>query len=166
MTPLHDAASNGSLEVVELLLDRGASAIAKDLQGQAPLHVLQQWRETVSLDPIRQSHYETLLQRMQRVFDSSGRTNVEVKTIAFSTKFQIKKPGPGLLFSNEFRNQDGMYLVGLGKMGKQGAGEGGRSVPAVAKKEKHQSRYPTSGFSAPASGRRRFGPRAAVHVEN
>lgn len=94
MTPLHDAASNGSLEVIELLLNRGASVIAKDLQGKAPLHVLQQWRDTVSLDPIQQSYYETLLKRMQKVFDSSGRTNHEV-----SYRFSSKQFQAGFLFS-------------------------------------------------------------------
>lgn len=48
VTPLHDAAAAGNLEVVELLLDRGAAALANTDDGNTQLFELQKWYQRIN----------------------------------------------------------------------------------------------------------------------
>lgn len=73
MTPLHDAASNGNLDVIQLLLNAGASAVAKNYSGEMPLHVLKKWRERAhNLDPVEQSLYDDLVERLSKDMEKLG----------------------------------------------------------------------------------------------
>ncbi|GJQ70821.1 hypothetical protein Trydic_g748 [Trypoxylus dichotomus] len=73
VTPLHDAAANGHLEIVEYLIDKGASLIAKKDNGETALHCLENWRKSVeNIDPITQTHYQSISKRMIEALERSG----------------------------------------------------------------------------------------------
>lgn len=71
MTPLHDACCNGHLDVIEYLLDCNASAVTQNDSGETPLQVLKTYRENVKLDPIKQTHYETIVARMTTILQKA-----------------------------------------------------------------------------------------------
>lgn len=72
VTPLHDACGNGVLEVVEMLLDRGANATLKTDLNSTPLQLLDEWRRSRLLEPIEQTYYETIRNRLVQKLDKAG----------------------------------------------------------------------------------------------
>lgn len=50
-TPLHDAASNGHLKLIKLLVERGADIHAKNSKGKTPLDVASSAIEPYLLNP-------------------------------------------------------------------------------------------------------------------
>lgn len=70
---MYDAASNGHLEIVELLLDRGASAIIKTDEGDTALNILKDWYKknhlTRAEDVIL---YQSLITRMTEILERAG----------------------------------------------------------------------------------------------
>lgn len=72
LTPLHDACANGVLEVVEVLLDRGANATLKTDLNKTPLQLLGEWRRNRLLDPVDQTFYETIRNRLIQKLEKAG----------------------------------------------------------------------------------------------
>lgn len=73
VTPLHDAAVNGHLEIVEYLMNNGASLISKKDNGETPLHCLQSWRESAqNITAASQTYYELISRRMMEALERSG----------------------------------------------------------------------------------------------
>lgn len=72
ITPMHDAASNGFLAIVELLLDNGASPSIKNDHGATVLDFIKFWRKTEQLNPTEQIFYETVCARLHKNLDTVG----------------------------------------------------------------------------------------------
>lgn len=81
VTPLYDAASNGHLRIVELLLDRGASAIIKTDEGDTPLNIIKEWYKKKSLSGEDMRLYQSLVSRMTEIMQRAGQ-----KVLAITTK--------------------------------------------------------------------------------
>ena len=71
ITPLYDAASNGHLDVVQLLLEKGAIPTLKTDFGETPLHVLQKWRTGTILTKDEEIMYNNICNRIQNSERSS-----------------------------------------------------------------------------------------------
>lgn len=69
---MHDAASNGFLEIIELLLDNGASPSIKNDRGETVLDFLRIWRKREELNPTEQIFYETICTRLHKNLDRIG----------------------------------------------------------------------------------------------
>lgn len=76
ITPLYDAASNGHLEVVQLLLDRGAIPSLKTDFGETPLHVLQKWRTQTILTKEEETLYNNICNKIHSYIDKSNTGDV------------------------------------------------------------------------------------------
>lgn len=72
ITPLYDACSNGYLDVVELLLERGANATLKTDFGDTTLNVLDKWRNTVELNHYEQLQYERIRSKLYDQLNKAG----------------------------------------------------------------------------------------------
>lgn len=72
ITPICDAAFNGHLDVIEVLLDSGASPVIKTDSGDNPLDILKKWRDNSSLDSSEIILYENLYSRMQKSLEKTG----------------------------------------------------------------------------------------------
>lgn len=92
ITPLHDAATNGHLEVIQLLLDNGASAIAKNDDGETPLHILKNWRAAVFLDEPESALYDSIVRRMTTTLEKSGHSTDIVLSNKKSKALVVEKP--------------------------------------------------------------------------
>lgn len=88
---MHDAASNGHLEVIQLLLDNGASAIAKTDDGETPLHFLKSWHKSVILNEEESALYDSLVQRMTTILEKSGHSTDVVLTNRINNALVVKK---------------------------------------------------------------------------
>lgn len=69
---MHDACGNGVLEVVELLLNRGANATLKTDRGDTALQTLMNWRKDRILNAQEQSFFETIYERMYKQLEKAG----------------------------------------------------------------------------------------------
>lgn len=100
ITPLHDACTNGHLEVIQYLLNRGAPIIAKtDDTGQTPLDFLKQWHQNADTLPHdRQQLYNSILQQMQTTLERFGQ--------------KIDKP-PVLSTCSAYQDEEGGVVVGV-----------------------------------------------------
>lgn len=93
MTPMHDAATNGHLKVMQLLLDKGASTTAKNDMGELPLQILQKWRSNNQLDEEEQLEYDRLLRRLKQDAERIGFTgDVNVKDASNSAIVLNEEP--------------------------------------------------------------------------
>lgn len=87
VTPLHDACTNGHLEIIRYLLDRGASVLAKTDDGQTPLHFLQQWRQTAVSQTDEELHlYNSIVKRMNSYLERYGQ-KVDRVSVASSNAY-------------------------------------------------------------------------------
>lgn len=69
---MYDAASNGHLEVVKLLLDKGAIPSLKTDFGETPLHVLQKWRAGTILTKDEETLYKNICNKIHCYIDKSN----------------------------------------------------------------------------------------------
>lgn len=76
ITPLYDAASNGHLEVVQLLLDKGAIPSLKTDFGETPLRVLQKWRTGTILTKDEEDLYNNICNKIHSFIDKTNMTEV------------------------------------------------------------------------------------------
>lgn len=88
ITPLYDAASNGHLEVVNLLLEKGAIPTLKTDFGETPLQVLQKWRTSTILTKDEESLYNIICNKIHNMADRNNteylnrsKSKTPVKTI-------------------------------------------------------------------------------------
>ncbi|CAH2242742.1 jg11900 [Pararge aegeria aegeria] len=72
ITPLYDAASNGHLEVVRLLLERGALPSLKTDFGETPLQVLQKWRTGTILTRDEEILYKNISNKINNLIDKTN----------------------------------------------------------------------------------------------
>lgn len=80
ITPLYDAASNGHLEVVQLLLEKGALPSLKTDFGETPLHVLQKWRTGTILTKDEEVLYSNICNKIHSFIDKTNVTEILNKT--------------------------------------------------------------------------------------
>ncbi|KAI5703665.1 hypothetical protein M8J75_014711 [Diaphorina citri] len=81
ISPLHDAAANGYLEVIEILLDKGASTAQKTNQGETALALLQECKARVertqgSLDPAVEAHFGQVVRKLRVPDELTGQQSV------------------------------------------------------------------------------------------
>lgn len=76
ITPLYDAASNGHLDVVQLLLEKGAIPSLKTDFGETPLHVLQKWRTSTILTKDEEVLYTNICNKIHSLIDKTNTTDV------------------------------------------------------------------------------------------
>lgn len=76
ITPLYDAASNGHLDVVQLLLEKGAIPSLKTDFGETPLHVLQKWRTSSILTKDQEKMYSNICNKIHNLIDKTNTTDV------------------------------------------------------------------------------------------
>lgn len=76
ITPLYDAASNGHLEVVQLLIDKGAIPSLKTDFGETPLDVLQKWRTQTILNKDEETLYNNICNKIHSYIDKSNTVDV------------------------------------------------------------------------------------------
>lgn len=100
ITPLYDAAMNGHLKTIEVLLDQGASATIKADHGDTPLQVLKEWCQNHNLSGEDQMLYNNLVSRMTEVMENDGQT--VLSSISGSQQETIPVP--------ENHSQDKKYL--------------------------------------------------------
>lgn len=72
ITPLYDAASNGHLEVVQLLLEKGAIPSLKTDFGETPLQVLQKWRTGTILTKDEETLYNNICNKINNFIEKSN----------------------------------------------------------------------------------------------
>lgn len=71
ITPLHDAASNGHLDVIQLLIQKGAITSLKTDFGQTPLQILQKWRSGKILSKDEEATYKSIFNKCTNSADRS-----------------------------------------------------------------------------------------------
>lgn len=71
ITPIYDAACNGHLEIVQLLLDKGAIPSLKTDFGETPLNVLQKWRTGKILTKDEEQLYNSICMRIHGYIDKT-----------------------------------------------------------------------------------------------
>lgn len=76
ITPLYDAASNGHLEVIQLLLEKGAIPSLKTDFGETPLHVLQKWRTGTILTKDQETLYSNICNKIHSLIDKTNTVEV------------------------------------------------------------------------------------------
>lgn len=79
VTALHDACGNGALDVVQILLDRGANASLKTDLGNTPLQSLDEWRRPRMLTSDEQAQYEVVRNRLVQKLEKAGINITPVK---------------------------------------------------------------------------------------
>lgn len=72
ITPLYDAASNGHLDVVQLLLEKGAIPSLKTDFGETPLNALQKWRASNILTKDDELAYNNICNKIHSLIDKTG----------------------------------------------------------------------------------------------
>lgn len=72
---MYDAANNGHLKVIELLLDRGASAVVKTDEGDTPLNILQEWQKNNPVYGDDLELYRSLVNRMNEAMEKAGQSS-------------------------------------------------------------------------------------------
>lgn len=98
VTPLYDAASNGHLKIVELLLDRGASAIIKTDEGDTPLNIIKVWYRENHPTGEDLSLCQSLIARMTEIMQRAGQ---KVPSINSSSQ-----PQTDVMQRNNVRSQE------------------------------------------------------------
>lgn len=76
---MHDAASNGHLEVLHLLLNRGANAIAKTDDGESVLDFLAIWRSQHMLETAKEQLYQSIVKKLSDALEKSGHQSTTVQ---------------------------------------------------------------------------------------
>ncbi|VVC96343.1 unnamed protein product [Leptidea sinapis] len=92
ITPLYDAASNGHLEVVQLLLNKGAIPSLKTDFGETPLRVLQKWRTSTILTKAQEVLYNNICNKIQNM--GSNAENLNISKSRTPVKDNIYKSPP------------------------------------------------------------------------
>lgn len=90
ITPLYDAASNGHLEVVQLLLEKGAIPSLKTDFGETPLHVLQKWRAGTILTKDEEVLYNNICHKISSFIDKPNNGEVLVYSYRSKSKTPVK----------------------------------------------------------------------------
>lgn len=76
---MHDAASNGHLEILQFLLNRGANAIAKTDDGESVLDFLVIWRSQHMLDTPKEQLYQSIVKKLSEALEKSGHQRTPVQ---------------------------------------------------------------------------------------
>lgn len=87
ISPLYDAASNGHLNVVQLLLEKGALPSLKTDFGETPLNVLQKWRAGTILTKDEENIYNNICNKIH----SLDKTNADVVNRTMKTPVKCNK---------------------------------------------------------------------------
>lgn len=91
ITPLYDAASNGHLEVVQLLLEKGAIPSLKTDFGETPLHVLQKWRTGTILTKDEETLYNNICYKIHSLIDKTNSTDTILNRSKSKTPVKANK---------------------------------------------------------------------------
>lgn len=87
---MHDACTNGHLEVIRYLLGRGASITAKtEDTHQTPLQFLKEWR--LSADPLTDQElqlYNSIVRQMTAILERFGQKVVEPSMLSTCSAYQ------------------------------------------------------------------------------
>lgn len=91
---MYDAASNGHLVVVQLLLDKGAIPSLKTDFGETPLHVLQKWRTSTILTKDEEDLYNNICNKIHSLIDKTNINDVLNRSKSKTPVKQIKGISP------------------------------------------------------------------------
>lgn len=94
ITPLYDAASNGHLDVVQLLLEKGAIPSLKTDFGDTPLLVLQKWRTSNILTKDEDTLYNNICNKIQGLIDKTNTVDILSRSKSKTPVKPIKDVSP------------------------------------------------------------------------
>ncbi|RZC37755.1 Ank 2 domain containing protein, partial [Asbolus verrucosus] len=88
---MHDAASNGYLEVVQLLLNKGANVVAKTDDGNTVLQFLKRWCSDVQLNSEAEALYKSIVVQITQALDKAGHANGRENLVKSTNRSELRR---------------------------------------------------------------------------